>query len=684
MFKIKDINLVLELENGILPLKFKDKTITAGYEQYIFLHEDRGVNAAVYITKEDNICTGSISVKINNHPILENFNLTEKMPIKISITFDEIPVSLCAAYMCRDWWSRPAFIKSFKEIPEKTQALFLEGKNSYGFLMPMVGEKMKAFISGEASNSILFELTAYTAGISNVNDVFFISSEGSDLYKAIEEGFKKACELKKIPMKKDRKYPKMFDYFGWCSWDAFYTDVSEEKLLEKVNEIKEKQLPIRWLLIDDGWLNIKDQGLTDFRPDTEKFPNEFQCLTKTIKNESNIKWVGVWHALGGYWNGIHPESKLASDLRQYMYETKNGKLIPHYDPDKGFGFWRNFYTYLKNQGIDFVKVDGQSALKNYYKNNVEIAKAAAGTHMALEAAVSLFMNGNIINCMGMAMENLLSRPLSCISRNSDDFVPKDEENFTEHLLQNAYNGLYHDNVYVCDFDMFWTNHPDVKRHALLRAISGGPVYCSDPIGESECEEIMPLVYNDGRLLRMDRCAKPTMDCIFNSPLESGILKLTNTYNGTGAVAVFHLGKDSGAVNTEISPSDIYDLDGEVFGAYLWFEGKYIQVKKDERIKVNINNDGYALVLFVPVEDLITPIGLTNKYICTHPIVSSISENNKKKIILKEGGIFAFHSKVDPKYVIVNGFDLTDKLIKEDNLYKIDLSEYKNEISIHIE
>jgi len=42
------------------------------------------------------------------------------------------------------------------------------------------------------------------------------------------------------------------------------------------------------------------------------------------------------------------------------------------------------------------------------------------------------------------------------------------------------------------------------------------------------------------------------------------------------------------------------------------------------------------------------------------------------------------SNDDPKYVIVNGFDLTDKLIKEDNLYKIDLLEYKNEISIHIE
>ena len=36
------------------------------------------------------------------------------------------------------------------------------------------------------------------------------------------------------------------------------------------------------------------------------------------------------------------------------------------------------------------------------------------------------MDGAIINCMGMAMENILSRPTSAISRNSDDFMPNKE------------------------------------------------------------------------------------------------------------------------------------------------------------------------------------------------------------------------------------------------------------------
>lgn len=685
MFQIKDISVTLELENRTMPLDFKEKTTTGRGEEYRFLQKDHGIYASVCINNENSVTIGSVYVYINNHSILENYNLTAQSPIKISITFDETPVNLCAAYMYRDWWSRPGFISSYKEIPDKTQALFLKGEKSFGFLLPMVGDKMKTFLAGDTETSVLFELTAYTAGINRVDDVFFISSEGNDLYKAIEEGFNKACSIKKIPLRKDRRYPEMFEYFGWCSWDACYTDICEKLLLEKVAEIKEKQLPVRWLLIDDGWLDVKDQSLTGFKPDANKFPNEFRNLTKTIKDHSDIKWIGVWHALGGYWNGIHPESKLASDMKNYLYETRNGKLIPHYDPDKGFGFWRYFYAYLKKQGIDFVKVDGQSALKNYYKDNVEIAKAAAGTHMAIEAAVSVFMNGNIINCMGMAMENILSRPISCISRNSDDFVPKDEENFIEHLLQNAYNGLYHDNIYVCDFDMFWTKHPDAKKHALLRAISGGPVYCSDPIGESIYEEIMPLVYNDGRLLRMDRCAKPTIDCIFNSPLDKQVLKLTNIYNGTGAVAAFHTGKKSEIISTKISPSDIYDLDGDVFGAYLWFERKYIQVYKNESINVNINSDnGYALILFIPVEDMITPIGLINKYISTHAIYSSITENMKKIITLKEGGIFAFHSESRPICVSVNGIDLTDKLVKEDNFYIIDLSEYKDEVSIHIE
>jgi len=181
------------------------------------------------------------------------------------------------------------------------------------------------------------------------------------------------------------------------------------------------------------------------------------------------------------------------------------------------GFYRDWYEALRAEGIDFVKVDGQSAVKNYYENNLPVCQAARETHRALEGAAGAYMGGRLINCMGMAMENILGRPGSAISRNSDDFVPESENGFAEHLLQNGYNAVYHDEVYYCDWDMFWTHHRDAVKHGILRAVSGGPVYFSDRIGDTDLAAVLPLVYRDGRILRMDRAAKPSPDCIFHDP-----------------------------------------------------------------------------------------------------------------------------------------------------------------------
>lgn len=95
------------------------------------------------------------------------------------------------------------------------------------------------------------------------------------------------------------------------------------------------------------------------------------------------------------------------------------------------------------------------------------------------------------------MENILSRPTSAISRNSDDFMPNKENGFVEHLLQNAYNSVYHDELYYCDWDMFWTKHEDAVKHSLLRAISGGPIYVSDQIGDTNPDVLKPLAYHNG-------------------------------------------------------------------------------------------------------------------------------------------------------------------------------------------
>jgi raffinose synthase len=684
MFKIKEIRMTLTLEDSILPLQFQGRDTVSGKECFQFVEEEKKVTASVMLEEIHNITAGFVTVKIENHPFRESYNLAEKAPIKLAIQFEEPPTRMCAAYQHRDWWSRPAFVNTFEEMPERTQALFLQGEKNYGFLLPMVGDKTKTYITKGTKETLSMELTAYTTGINSVQDYSFLLSDGPDFYELTERVMKAACRIKKIPSKAERKLPEMFEYFGWCSWDAFYTDITEEKVLGKVRELKEKHVPARWILMDDGWLSTENQCLTDFKPDFKKFPKEFKGLTEEIKHSSGIDWIGVWHALGGYWGGIGPDSKLAIENKEYLYQTKNGKLLPHFEPEKGFGFWRAWYTYLRNQGIDFVKVDGQSALKNYYKNNEEIAKVAAGTHQALEGAVTLLMNGNIINCMGMAMENILNRPTTCISRNSDDFVPGEENGFREHMLQNSYNALYHDALYVCDWDMYWTNHPDAGKHALVRAISGGPIYVSDRIGETICEEIMPLVYHDGRILRMDRCAKPSLDCIFTSPLEQQALKLTNTVNQTGAVAAFHIGENDTDIIAKIAPSDVYDLEGEVFGAYHYFDKTFTKVNRKDLISIKLAPKEYTLVLFIPMKRQVTPIGLINKYMSTHA-VKSVQETEEKSVItLKEGGIFGFYKEDAPKHIEINGQNRSSSVRKENGYYTLDCSDLLEEIVITIE
>ena len=155
-------------------------------------------------------------------------------------------------------------------------------------------------------------------------------------------------------------------------------------------------------------------------------------MIQDIKEDGQISWFGVWHALGGYWGGIQSGSVLEQIEKEHLCYTINGKILPGYQEENAFGFYRDWYEYLRKEGIDFVKVDGQSAVKNYFENSVPVCVAAEGIHKGLEGAAS-YLDGAIINCMGMAMENMLARPISAVSRNSDDLCQRKRMD-----LQNIY------------------------------------------------------------------------------------------------------------------------------------------------------------------------------------------------------------------------------------------------------
>ena len=172
-----------------------------------------------------------------------------------------------------------------------------------------------------------------------------------------------------------------------------------------------------------------------------------------------------------------------------------------------------FIDYLRKCGAEFVKIDNQSMSRRYYKKLAPVGQVARQFHDAMEASVGQHFDNQMINCMGMASEDMWNRSVSPNSRCSDDFLPENKAWFTKHILQCSYNCLIQGQFYTCDWDMWWTDDGQAVKNSILRAISGGPIYVSDTLGRSRAEIFKPLVLEDGRILRCDRPAMPARDCL---------------------------------------------------------------------------------------------------------------------------------------------------------------------------
>ena len=698
-------------ETGIPPVDessadFARMLSDGGYANAVTLSEvidDDGIRVEVSESVSDGCVIGRLSLAIEMEPRTGDRYFAMDRPVRLFLPLQERPEKITALYLYNNWWTRPAFTDSLRDIPDRTQIAFFRFAGSVTCVVPLAGEQFKAVMTGGYEEGVCLELTAHQGGQSQMNELVYVAAEAETAAEAARAAFTEIAARKNICLRRERRLPEIFRYPGWCSWNAYYTDVTAEKLCEKALELKEKQVPVRWMLIDDGWLDVKDSMLRGFEPDGGKFPDGFGPVTRKLRNMADIRWFGVWHAICGYWGGLDPDGPLAVSESSHLRRTVNGRLVP--DPLSGAGFFSDWYDVLKRQGIDFVKVDDQSSLPFFFGGSASVCEAARGLNGALENGASR-LDGAVINCMGMAMENVLARPATAVSRNSDDFMPDREESFVEHLLQNAYNSLYHDELYVCDWDMFWTKHRYAAKHAFLRAVSGGPVYISDKPGETDPEVLKPLTDSDGRIFMMDRSARPTEDCVFTDPRRDGVLKLSNTASWGGAkaggVAVFNLTDRPQAF--QISPKDIPELEmSEEYWVYDYFNRKLCSLGREEVLSRTAEPDGFGWYVFLPRRGLAACLGLLDKYV-GFAAVESVCETGNARIesaqvgnvkignaqpgsaqtvILKSSGRIGWAAEKAPRKVYAAAADVTDMVEADGQLYSLMLPETAGQTAVTI-
>ena len=169
------------------------------------------------------------------------------------------------------YWMLPAWGKSTAGIPVETQLMLLELNNGeeYAILLPLIDTSTGFRCSIRPSTAVSTRTTAVaTEGYSMVvrmesgDDAVRTTSvanaiyctAGKDPYELIEKGVVTAARFSGCAQPRESKHqPEILDSFGWCSWDAMYTEVNPAGLQSGLNFLSSGGCPARWVIIDDGW-----------------------------------------------------------------------------------------------------------------------------------------------------------------------------------------------------------------------------------------------------------------------------------------------------------------------------------------------------------------------------------------------------------------------------------------------
>jgi len=492
-----------------------------------------------------------------------------------------------------------------------------------------------------------------------------------DPFQLVEDAAAAIAErLPAFRLRRDKAAPAFLDLFGWCTWDAFYKEIDARKVAKGLESFRQGGVQPGFLMIDDGWQSVANHRWLRFEPDPKKFPKGLSPLVAKAKRDYGVRLVGVWHALEGYWAGVDPKSKLGR--RYQVRETPKPSACfdgwgAQFNPDeRGYvdrhhieRLYQDFYAYLRSQGVDMTKVDNQAMLEFFVPAKGGRVAAMAAYQRGLQGASQTWFQGNLINCMSNSNDVAMNLAASAVWRNSDDFYPRrpDAEQ-ARHVADNALNNVWSSAFVVPDWDMFQSAHPRAEFHAMARAVSGGPVYVSDKVGQHDFKLLSRLTLSGGRALRGQTPALPTEDCLFTDfSKDKRLLKVVGRNGPVATVGLFNClaGENAAAIEDRIRPADTRLPSSPRFALYSHREGLLGTCRYRAARKLRLDSMQSDILTVSPVENRAAPIGLIDKYNSAAAIEGyEWLDPDRLRLFVADGGQLALYAERGPKRVVANG------------------------------
>ena len=446
-----------------------------------------------------------------------------------------------------------------------------------------------------------------------------------------------ARALPAAALRADKPSPPFAEFLGWCTWNAFYHDVTAEKFLDGLARFRAHGLRPGFAILDDGWqretlLESPDAPprrcyLAGFGTDERKFPGGLGPVARDAKRKYGIRHFLAWLAPQGLPAGVDPTAfrryRPGAVVAQPDAHVDPAPVLAWYDshvlrfPGDWLAFLRDRFAELREAGVDGVKADFQGALFFASARTRRSTRIGECAHMrdALETAATEAFGDQWLSCMAHMPEIWYHARRNNLSRGSDDFIPGDPATHGQHVCANAFTGVWFGHFMGVDWDMFQSKHPFGAYHAAARALSGGPVYTADEPDGIDPDLLRRVALPDGRVPRFPNPATPSLRSLFPEPGDDPrAFVVVNSGVFSGAAGLFDTDTAAPArpVRADVRPADVPGLPTAPRFAALLPDGSVRLVDRDASLPLQTGDNRFALVTFAPVfDDRFAAFGLAN-------------------------------------------------------------------------
>lgn len=528
-----------------------------------------------------------------------------------------------ACYRSGSCWMKTAFIDDIGKLPAETQYLLAETDEGYALYFALCdGTARASFFAENGEAYCRVETGDGQVPLGKFRYAYVLKCNNP--YEGIEQAY---AELEKalgtFLLKKDKKAPAFIDYFGFCTYNAFYSDITHDKILSVEQAFAEHGQTLGFLIADEGWMCAQDGKLVSFYADRNKFPYGLKKTVDVCKEEYGLQYFIAWHTYDGYWKGMDGKA-----FPQYVIKEENFRIPERLKtPANEGGFaatagedfypmniayqangicaqnvgeaYMDFYKALKEQGVSGTKIDAITWVEAFAEGKGGRTKAMLSLLRAIENASNTVFDGNHINCSSCSNDFFMHLGSGVLTRTSCDYMPDKPLTHNAHIVDNSFVGFWVEPIVVADWDMFQTSGEWGSFHATARAVSGGPVYCTDYPKDADFELLKKLTTADGRVRRCKRNAAPTRACLFGTAKGEPFRVFNYTDNGYVLAAFGNA--DSGKEVT----IPLTEIEGLPSGRYAVYSSKR------GFIGVMTERDGVSCALTQTEAELFTLVKIEN-------------------------------------------------------------------------